>query len=129
MAFKRGKYPVYPLHWVFVTSRVQCYKQFRNNAAFCLKPEPTSLSTVPLLCNMSKKERGTTIKYLMLKTQLQAQQQVYNNLREFHLYKMQLARFSHGVMQPSLYLSCLRFDVIEEEKAGRQPTVLTLFSN
>lgn len=37
---------------------------------------------------------------------------------------MQLARFSHGVMQPSLYLSCLRFDVIEEEKQADSPRYL-----
>lgn len=41
----------------------------------------------------------------MLKTQLQEQQQIYDNLREFHIYKMQPARSSDGVMLqfPCLY--------------------------
>lgn len=33
----------------------------------------------------------------MLKTQLKEQQQIYDHLREFHIYKMQPARSSDGV--------------------------------
>lgn len=52
----------------------------------------------------------------MLKTQLQEQQQIYHNLREFHIYKMQPARSSDGVMLQFPCLYCPRFDLIEEEK-------------
>lgn len=60
----------------------------------------------------------------MLKTPLQEQQQVYNNLREFHPYKVQPAKFSDGVMLPFLCLSCLKLDVIEEEKQAASPWYL-----
>lgn len=52
----------------------------------------------------------------MLKTQLQEQQQIYDNLREFHTYKMQPARPSDGVMLQFPCLYCLRFSQIEEGK-------------
>jgi len=52
----------------------------------------------------------------VLKTQLLEQQQIYDNLREFHIYKMQLASSSDGVMLQLPCLYCPRFDLIEEQK-------------
>lgn len=54
----------------------------------------------------------------MLKTELQEQQQSYDNLREFHIYKMQPAKSSDGVMLQFPCLHHLRFELTEEEKQG-----------